>query len=180
MVPTVTAAIRALEKQSRADPDLAEAVVLLAQGTEDGDPFEAPPEATRRAAQLVNARRLRARRGVGDHLALETSEVVALLRSVNDRRGVDRRRSRGQLLGWKSGARTLHPKWQFDEAQGETWPGLPAVLEVLGDVAPDPHVADSTMRAPRKDLGGASLADLLARGRPETVVRLLQAGAEQS
>ena len=54
------------------------------------------------------------------------------------------------------------------------------MLEVLGDVAPDPHVADSIMRAPRKDLGGASLADLLARGRPETVVRLLQAGAEQS
>ena len=116
----------------------------------------------------------------GDGLALETPEVVALLRSVNDRRGVDRRRSRGQLLGWKSGARTLHPKWQFDQARGETWPGLPAVLEVLGDVAPDPHVADGIMRAPRKDLDGASLADLLARGRSETVVRLLQAGAEQS
>ena len=54
MVPTVTAAIRALEKQSQDDPDLAEAVVLLAQGTEDGDPFGAPPEPTRRAAQLVN------------------------------------------------------------------------------------------------------------------------------
>ena len=87
MVPTVAAAIRALEKQSRDDPDLAEAVVLLAQGTEDGDPFGVPPKATRRAAQLVNARRIRARRGNSDGLALETSEVVALLRSVNDRRG---------------------------------------------------------------------------------------------
>jgi hypothetical protein len=178
MVPTVTAAIRALEKQSRDDPDLAEAVLLLAQGPEDGDPFGTPPEATRRAAQAVNMRRLRAQGAAGDGLALETPEVVALLRSVNDRRGVDRRRSRGQLLGWKSGARTLHPKWQFDEAQGETWPGLPAVLEVLGDVAPGPDVADGIMRASRKDLDGASLADLLARGHPQTVVRLLQAGAE--
>ena len=56
MVPTVAAAIRALEKQAQYDPDLAEAVVLLAQGTEDGDPFGAPPESTRRAAQRVNAR----------------------------------------------------------------------------------------------------------------------------
>jgi hypothetical protein len=155
-------------------------VVLLAQDTDDGDPFGTPPDSTRRTAQLVNARRLRAGRSAGDDRALDTSEVVALLRTVNDRRGVDRRRSRGQLLGWKAGARTLHPRWQFDEVRGETWPGLPAVLEAIGDIASDPHVADSIMSAPRKDLGGASLADLLARERPETVVRLLQAGAEQS
>ena len=180
MVPTVAEAFRALEKQTREDPDLAEAVVLLAEGLEEDDPFGSLPPAVRRAAQLVNTRRLRVRRGAADSLAIETPKVVALLRSVNDRRGVDRRRSRGQLLGWKSGSRTLHPTWQFDEGHGETWPGLPAVLEVLKDVAPDPHVADGVMRAPRDDLGGATLADLLARGRPETVVRLLRSAAEQS
>jgi hypothetical protein len=180
MVTTVAQAIKALEQQTLEDPDLADAVVFLAQGADSNDPFGPAPEGALAAARRANARLLRTRRTTADQAALDTSEVVALLQSVNDRRGVDRRRQRGQLLAWKSGAQTLHPKWQFDARRGEVWPGLPIVLKALAEVAPDPQAADELMRAPRVDLAGASLADLVAKGRPETAARLIRSGAEQA
>lgn len=180
MVTAVAHAIRVLEEQTSEDPDLAEAVIFLAQGPDIGDPFGPVPEGAVRAAQLVNARRLRERSEGASVSALDTAAVVKLLRSVNDRRGVDRRRQRGQLLAWKTGTRTLHPRWQFDQRRGETRPGLPLVLQALSEVAPDAQAADMLMRAPREDLDGGSLADLLASGRPETVTRLLRSSAEQS
>ena len=103
-----------------------------------------------------------------------------LVRSISDRKGVDRRRRRGQLLGWRAGSRTLHPAWQFDPRRGETRSGLPAVLDALSEVAPDPEAADALMTAAREDLGGRTLADLLAAGRVETVVRLVRAAGDQS
>src|SRR5213080_998249 len=112
--------------------------------------------------------------------ALATPQVVDLLRSISDRKGVDRRRRRGQLLGWRAGARTLHPAWQFDARRGDTRTGLPAVLEALSEVTPDPQVADALMRAPREDLDGRTLADLLAAGQIETVLRLVRAAQDQS
>jgi hypothetical protein len=106
--------------------------------------------------------------------------VVKLVGSIGDRKGVDRRRRRGQLLGWRAGGRTLHPDWQFDPRRGDTRPGLPMVLEALSEVAPDPQAADALMRAPREDLDGRALADLLAAGQIETVLRLVRAARDQS
>jgi hypothetical protein len=174
-------AFRVLERQSDEDPALAEAVFFMAEGA-DGpdDPFaEAPPGAVR-AARVVNERRLYERQALATGASLDTAQVITLLRSVSDRRGVDRRRHRGQLLGWRSGTRTLHPSWQFDTRRGESRTGLARVLAALAEVTADPQVADELMRAPRDDLGGASLADLFVAGRIETVLRLIAASVEQS
>jgi hypothetical protein len=181
MVTTLAHAIRVLERQTSEDPGLAEAVLYMAEDAEGADdPFGEVPAGALRAAQLVNERRLRERREAASASALETAEVVTLLHSVNDRKGVDRRRRRGQLLAWRSGAHALHPAWQFDRRRGETRPGLPLVLDALSQVTPDPQAADALMTAPREDLDGRSLADLLAGDRPETVVRLILASADQS
>jgi hypothetical protein len=54
------------------------------------------------------------------------------------------------------------------------------VLTALSEAAPDPQAADALMRARREDLDGRTLADLLAAGQDETVVRLLRAARDQS
>jgi hypothetical protein len=181
MPATVANAIRVLEERSSQDADLAEAVVFLADEAEGPEePFDRPVASVLRAATLVNERRQRDRRDEAASAALSTAEVVALVRSISDRKGVDRRRRRGQLLGWRAGARTLHPAWQFDTRRGDTRPGLPAVLEALSEVAPDPQAADALMRARREDLDGRALADLLAAGQDETVVRLVREARDQS
>jgi hypothetical protein len=177
----VARAIRVLEEHTNDDPALAEAVVFLADeaGGFD-DPFGTPSLGVLGAARLVNERRQRQRREAAGAAALGTAEVVDLVRSISDRKGVDRRRRRGQLLGWRRGSGTLHPAWQFDPRRGETRPGLPAVLDALSEVAPDPEAADALMTAGREDLEGRTLADLLAAGRVETVVRLVRAAGDQS
>jgi hypothetical protein len=181
MVQALAHAIEVLQKQTAEDPALAEAVVFMAEDAQAlAHPLADAPAGALRAARLVNDRRLRERREAAAASALDTAQVIARLDSINDRKGVDRRRRRGQLLGWRSGAHTLHPAWQFDSRRGETRPGLPLVLSALAEVAPDPQAADALMRAPRDDLGGATLADLFAADRVETVVRLIRSGAEQS
>lgn len=181
MVTTLAHAIKVLERQTSEDPGLAEALLYMAQDAEGADdPFADVPAGVLRAAQVVNERRQRERRQAASASALETAEVVTLLHSVNDRKGVDRRRRRGQLLAWRSGAHALHPAWQFDRRRGETPPGLPLVLSALSQVTPDPQAADALMRAPREDLGGQSLADLLASDRHETVIRLILASVDQT
>jgi hypothetical protein len=181
MATTLAHAFKVLEEQTSEDPALAEAVLFMAADAEGpGDPFVDASEGTLRAARLVNDRRLRGRREAASAAALDTAEVVALVGSISDRKGVDRRRSRGQLLGWRAGARTLHPAWQFDRRRGDTRPGLSLVLSALSEVAADPAGADELMRAPRDDLDGRTLADLFAARRVETVVRLIRASADQS
>ena len=181
MTMTLAHAFKVLEEQTSDAPALAEAVRYLA-GDHDGppDPFGVVSEGVLGAARLVNARRLAERREAAAAAALDTGQVVALVRSLSDRKGVDRRRRRGQLLGWRAGARTLHPDWQFDARRGDTRRGLPLVVAALAEVTADPQAADALMRAPRDDLDGRSLADLFAAGRVETVVRLVRAAAEQS
>jgi hypothetical protein len=181
MPASVANAIRVLEERSSQDEALAEAVLFLADEAEGPEnPFERPAGSVLRAAALVNERRQRERREEAASAALATPEVVDLVGSISDRKGVDRRRRRGQLLGWRVGARTLHPAWQFDARRGDTRPGLPAVLTALLEVAPDPQAADALMRARREDLDGRTLADLLAAGQDETVVRLLRVARDQS
>lgn len=181
MAATVTRAIKVLEERVGHDPALAEAVVFLAGGVEGpDDPFASPGGGVTAAARVVNERRQRERREARAAGALDTAEVVAVIDSISDRKGVDRRRRRGQLLGWRVGARTLHPPWQFDRRLGETRPGLTAVLAALREVAPDPRVGDALMSTPRDDLDGRTLADLFAAGRVDTVMRLVRAAGDQS
>lgn len=181
MALTVAEAIKVLEDRARNDAAVAETVLFLA-GEVDGpvDPFTGSRPEVLGAARAVNARRHRQRREALAGRALDTAEVVALITSINDRKGVDRRRRRGQLLGWRSGARTLHPAWQFDTRRGDTRPDLARVLAALTEVAPDPRTADALMSTPREDLEGRTLADLFAAGRVETAVRLILAAGDQS
>jgi len=181
MSATVAQAVKVLEVRARHNPALAEAVAYLSEEAEGPeDPFTEVSTGVLLAAQLVNERRLRERRRAADASCLDTADVVAVLRSINDRKGVDRRRRRGQLLGWRAGTRTLHPDWQFDRRRGETRQGLPVVLAALREATADPEAADQLMKEAREDLDGRSLAELFAAGRVETVVRLIQASAEQS
>lgn len=178
-VPLVRA-IQALEAQAVEDAALAEAVLFLADATGPRDPFVDPGGGVRAAARSVNERRQRERRHAPSAEALDTAEVVALIDSIHDRRGVDRRRRRGQLLGWRVGARTLHPRWQFDLRRAETRSGLSSVLTALKEVTVDEHEAAMLMVASREDLGGQSLADLFAAGHIGLVVRLVVAAGDQS
>ena len=181
MATTLAEAIRALHKHAENDSALAETIQLLAAEA-DGpdDPFADPSLAVRDAARLVNERRQRERRAALLHRTIDTAEVIEVIESIHDRKGVDRRRRRGYLLGWRAGRRTLHPDWQFDRRRGDTRQELGRVLAALGEVAPDPLVADTLMTTPRSDLDGGTLADLFARGQIETVVRLILASGDQS
>lgn len=173
--------MKVLATRVHQDEALAEAVLFLADDA-DGpeDPFARPALGVLAAARSVNQRRQEERRDSLVAATLDTAEVVAVIGSINDRRGVDRRRRRGQLLGWRAGARTLHPAWQFDHRTGDTRPGLGSVLAALAEVAPDPRAAAALMSVPRHDLGGDTLADLFAGGDVATVVRLVLAAGDQS
>jgi hypothetical protein len=181
MTTTLAEAIRTLYDRARHDDFVAEAVVLLAEDlAEPDDPFEEPPPGLLGTARRVNERRQRRRLEAVRSRALDTAQVVNLVTSINDRKGADRRRQRGRLLGWRVGRQTLHPEWQFDRRLGDTRPGLERVLAALREVAPDPLAADVLMTTPREDLEGGTLADLFAAGRIETVVRLILASGDQS
>jgi hypothetical protein len=181
MPATLAQAIETLHERARRDEALAETVFLLT-GDPDGpdDPFAAVEPAARAAARLVNRRRQRRARVALDEATLDTAAAVRLIDSIADRKGVDRRRQRGQLVGWRRGRRVLHPAWQFDPQRGDTREGLERVLAALHEVAPDPQAAHALMIAPREDLDGATLADLFARGRVELVERLIQGAGDQA
>lgn len=160
---------RRLDETARRSPELRDALEVLAGIGDDRPDRE---RLVVHAARTVNARRgagLRQRFIAG---ALTSPEVSELLGGV-DRQAVAARRSRRTLLGWTIGNTTHHPDWQFD-ASGEL-PGLGKVVRALHAVTSSPLAADQLMRAPRDDLGGSSLAQLLADGRAELVVRLLTA-----
>jgi hypothetical protein len=180
-VVSVAEAVKVLGERAGEDPNLADTLrYLAAQDTDPGDPFRVPSTAVLASTRRVNRGRQADRLHARQVDALDTAQVVLMVASLHDRRGVDRRRRRGQLLGWTSGTRTLHPAWQFDPARGETRPGLAAVLAALGQVTSDPQAADELMRAPREDLEGHNLADLFARGKIQTVIRLILSAADQS
>jgi hypothetical protein len=181
MAADVAQALKVLEDRARSDEALAETVLFLADETEGPeDPFVTPSPAVLGAARVVNARRQQERRESLAARALDTAQVIELIGSISDRKGVDRRRRRGQLLGWRSGSRTLHPAWQFDSRRGDTRPELARVIAALAEIAPDPRAADVLMTTPRDDLDGRTLADLYAAGRVETTLRLILAAGDQS
>jgi len=177
---TLARAIETLHEKARRDDALAE-VILLLSGDEDGpdDPFAEVEPSARTAARLVNRRRQRRTRAAHDEGTLDTAAAIRLIGSIHDRKGVDRRRQRGQLLGWRRGRRVLHPVWQFDPQRGDTRPGLERVLAALREVAPDPQAAHALMIAAREDLDGASLAEQFALGRIDLVERLILSAEDQ-
>ncbi|MHB1533157.1 MAG: hypothetical protein ACYC1D_00815 [Acidimicrobiales bacterium] len=181
MALSVSEAVRVLGALAVDDPGLAETLRYLAHDAAGpDDPFAVPPESVLATAGRVNERRQAQRDEERRADVLDTAAVIGVIASIHDRRGVDRRRRRGRLLGWPSGTRTLHPAWQFDLSRGDTRPGLARVIVALGEVTADAQAADALMRTPRDDLDGRSLAEVFAAGRIETVLRLVLASTDQS
>ncbi len=102
MTTTLNEAIRVLRKHAETDPALAETVLLLAEDAAGPDePFAEPSQAVRGAARLVNERRQRERRAALLDQTIDTAEIIEIIESIQDRKGVDRRRRRGRLMGWR-------------------------------------------------------------------------------
>lgn len=181
MAVSLSQALRILQTRAADDMALAETVLYLAEDAESvQDPFEQVTEPVGSAARQINERRLAGRSHRQLAGTIDTAGVVELLNSINSRKGVDRRRRRGQLIGWRNGRQILHPSWQFDQGAGDTWPGLDRVVDALSGAATSPQAADALMTAWRNDLGGRSLADLLAAGKIDTLVRLIDESKDQS
>lgn len=172
--------IERLRHQAGEDAELAEALEFLADATSADDPFSPVEDAVAGAVSAINRRRHRDHRGDVRQRSLTTAQVVALVESIADRKGVDRRRQRGRLLGIKDGNVVRHPIWQFDSDLGESRLGLDRVLAALGEVAAAPEAADALMTTPRSDLGGGSLAGLFAEGDVALVVELIRMAGDQS
>ncbi|MGH3442933.1 MAG: hypothetical protein ACRDUY_13015 [Nitriliruptorales bacterium] len=168
-----------LRARAESDPAFADTLHHLVE-SDLGDPFAVAPDDLREFAHQVNRGRQAERIEELRARSLTTSEVVGLLASVSDRKGVDRRRHRGTLLGIRDGNRTLHPDWQFDRRRRETHEGLAEVLEALQEVAGDDLDADAIAVVPRAEAGGASVADLLADGDVASAVGLVHLAGDQS
>lgn len=176
-VATVMERLRARVEE---DPAFLETLEHLAS-FELVDPFDVPPDATRQLARDLNRRRHEQRTAELRQRSLTTSQVVDLVGSITDRKGVDRRRHRGTLLGIGGIDRqTLHPQWQFDTRRGNTHPGLHRLLAALRETAPDPMDADALAVAAQPGAGGASIAELLAGGEVEEAVALARLAGDQS
>lgn len=169
-----------LRHQAEEHAELAEALEFLADAGSADDPFGRVEDGVMRSVQAIDRRRHRDHRQDLRERSLITAEVVAMVESISDRKGVDRRRQRGRLLGIKDANVVRHPMWQFDRDLGETRPGLDRVLAALGEVTADPVAADALMTAPRSDLGGGTLAGLLAGGDVALVVGLIHMAGDQS
>ncbi len=177
---TVDEALDRLRIKARENPDLAEALEFLAEGNEDGDPFADVSEGALVGLRAINRRRRVHHRGDLARRALTTSQVVALIDSISDRKAVDRRRRRGRLLGVKDGRTVLHPSWQFDPDKAEARDDLDRVLGALDAVTADPWTADATMTTPRADLDGRTVADVFADGDTDLALRLIRMAGDQS
>ncbi len=177
---TADEALDCLRIKARENPDLAEALEFLAEGNEDEDPFAKVDEGVMVGVRTINRRRQVHLRSDLTRRALTTSQVVALIDSISDRKAVDRRRRRGRLLGLKEARTVLHPIWQFDPDRREARDDLDRVLAALGEITADPWTADATMTTPRSDLDGRSLADLFAGGDTDQALRLIRMAGDQS
>lgn len=177
---TLTATLDQLRERAQADPALEATLRHLVEAGDVTDPFAVPPDDVRDLARRVNRRRQDERLTDVQSRSLTTRQVVDLLVSVSDRKGVDRRRARGNLLGIRLGNQVLHPAWQFDQRRGDTLPGLDQVLAALRDVTDDALDVDAIAMAPRPHTDGASIADLLADGDIDTAVALARMAGDQS
>ena len=177
---TLTTVLDRLRERAESDPSLVETLEHLADAEPVEDPFSAPADDVARLARTINRQRQADRLAALRERSLTTGQVVELVASISDRKGVDRRRARGALLGIRAGNQMLHPEWQFDRRRQDTLPGLPLVLAALSEVAADGIDADAIATTPRVDAGGSTVADLLAAGRTEDAVALVQLAGDQS
>lgn len=105
-----------------------------------------------------------------------TSEEVAQLLQIT-RQAVDKRRSKGQLLGVSLGRRGyIYPAWQFRE-EG-VLPGLERVLAVLKDY--DPWTALMFLKTGDIHLEGATPLERLQAGDVKAVVRAAECYGEHT
>lgn len=179
MPTALESAFEALRRRADDDPAFADAVIRMADPdvTDPFDPLDPVMlEMARRLNRIAQDKRAEAMAGE----ALSTSQVVNFLVTVSDRKGVDRRRKRGTLLGIAVGRSTLHPEWQFDRRRRDTWEGLPRVLEALSSVTADALEAHALATASDPAAGGRSIADLLAAGEVDSAVSLALMAGDQS
>lgn len=176
---TLSTVLERLRSRAESNPAFADALKRLAESNE-GDPFEDPGVTLRRAAAFINRDRQAERIAELETRSWTSREVVDVLASVSDRKGVDRRRSRGQLLGIRHGRQMLHPRWQFDRRRGDTVEGLTQVLSALREVAADDIDMDAIATSARMDLEGRSPAQLLADGQVDLAIRAIRMAADQS
>ncbi|CAN5697073.1 hypothetical protein BH20ACT2_BH20ACT2_14030 [soil metagenome] len=177
---TIDRTLARLRRQAGEHGELAEALEFLADATAAGGPFGAVEDGVASGVSAINRRRLSAHRQNLRERSLTTAQVVALVESISDRKGVDRRRQRGRLLAIKDANVLRHPIWQFDNELGESRTGLDRVLAALTEVTPAPDAADALMTTARPDLGGGTLADRFADGDVALVVQLIRLAADQS
>jgi hypothetical protein len=176
---SLAAVMDRLRARAESDPAFAETLEHLAD-TDLDDPYGPVPDDVSQVARQVNRQRQADRLAEVRARSMTTREVVDLLATVSDRKGVDRRRRRGTLLGIRDGNRMLHPEWQFDRRRHETRHGLDRVLHALRQVAGDELDADAIAVAPRVEVAGSSIADLLAEGDVDGAVRLAHLAGDQS
>ncbi|MUL39270.1 hypothetical protein [Gloeocapsopsis dulcis] len=101
----------------------------------------------------------------GDGQPLKSEEVAQLLHVT--RQAVDKRRSKGQLLGLSLGRRGyLYPAWQFQA--GQVLPGLERVLASLKDY--DPWTQLMFLKTGDVRLDGATPLERLQAGEVDAVV----------
>ena len=179
MTVTLDAALDRIRARAEGDPEFASAVRAMA---DDGvvDPFAPPGAAVVQAARSVNRRRQATRDAALRDLSFTTPQVVDLLVSVADRKGVDRRRRRGSLIGIRSGRDTLHPAWQFDPRRRDTWVGLAQVVAALRSVSEDAIELHAIATAPGASVDGRSIAELLAAGEVDGAVSAARMAGDQS
>jgi hypothetical protein len=177
---SLTAVLDRLRERAESDPWLVETLQHLADADPGSDPFATPAEDVVELARTIDRQRQTDRLADLRARSLTTGQVVELVASITDRRGVDRRRARGALLGIRAGNQTLHPTWQFDPRRGDTLAGLDRLLAALSEVAVDAIDADALATTPRVDAGGDSVADLLAAGHVEAAVALAHLAGDQS
>lgn len=177
---TLTAVLDRLRERAESDPSLVETLQHLVDVDPVADPFAAPADDVAELARTINRRRQTDRLSELRARSLTTGQVIELVTSISDRKGVDRRRARRALLGIRAGNQMLHPTWQFDRRRRDTLSGLRRVLAALSEVAADPIDADAIATTPRSEADGASVADLLAAGRIDAAVALVHLAGDQS
>lgn len=179
MTMPMTQILDRLGEQARHDGAFAAALESLVR-TDVTDPFAAPPTEVLRAARRASDVRREAHWADLAASSLTTAEVVQLIPSIGDRKAVDRRRSRGNLLGVKAGTRVLHPAWQFDREARTTRKRLGDLLVALRLVRPDPFAAAMLMAAPNPNLDGQSIGEAFMAGRVDVAIAAIDMAADQS
>lgn len=172
-----------VERLLVSDPGAETAVIAMLDWLESDrgdDPFgDVSPEVWA-AVEHVSRERDEEYRTWVERTTWTTAEVVDFLASVNDRKGVDRRRKRGQLIGFRWGSTTRHPIWQFDPVTRDVWDGLALVIDAMHEGGSDGETMHLIGSSPSYDAGDLSIGALLEAGRVDTAVAVAHLSGDQS